>query len=52
VLNAVETAVRGGARTSATRERGLGGFVEAWCEYVRHLETRPAGAEPNCSPRS
>jgi len=34
----VEAARDRGASTSGTRERGLGGFVEAWTEYHRYLE--------------
>jgi hypothetical protein len=52
VLAAVTAAVSRGETTSATRSRGLGGFVEAWGEYVRYLERRPGGAERHCSPRS
>ena len=53
VLAAVEAAVVRGAATSGTRGRGLGGFVEAWREYLQHLEQGggDAGAA-DCSPRS
>ncbi|MEQ8859598.1 MAG: hypothetical protein RIC56_13210 [Pseudomonadales bacterium] len=44
----VERARAAGARTSATGERGLGGFVEAWREYEQFLERRAAA----CSARS
>lgn len=50
VLAAVEAAVHSGATTSATRRRGLGGFVEAWTEYLRHLQSRPVGFD--CSRKS
>ena len=33
----VASAVAAGQRTSGTGERGLGGFEEAWREYVDHL---------------
>ena len=33
----VAAAVAAGETTSATRSRGLGGFEEAWREYVDHL---------------
>jgi hypothetical protein len=33
----IVSAVAGGATTSGTRARGLGGFEEAWREYVDHL---------------
>ncbi|MFU8817975.1 MAG: hypothetical protein ACNA7W_21710 [Pseudomonadales bacterium] len=38
LLATVERAVARGAATSGTRKRGLGGFVEAWREYLQHLE--------------
>lgn len=38
VLERVRHASAAGATTSATRERGLAGFVEAWAEYARALE--------------
>ena len=34
----VAQAVLTGRTTSATRDRGLGGFEEAWREFVQHLE--------------
>lgn len=34
----VERAVAGGRTTSGTRERGLGGFLEAWREMGRFLD--------------
>jgi hypothetical protein len=34
---AVLTAASAGQTTSGTRDRGLGGFVEAWSEYSEHL---------------
>jgi len=34
----VERAAGAGATTSATRGRGLGGFIEAWREYEQFLE--------------
>jgi len=51
VVEAVAHAVARGETTGATRQRGLGGFVEAWSEYERHLMLRH-GADPACSPRS
>ncbi len=33
----VAAAVAAGATTSGTRTRGLGGFEEAWREYLEHL---------------
>ncbi len=45
VRGCVEAAAAAGATTSATRGRGLGGFVETWREYERHLE-RGAGGYP------
>lgn len=36
----VEAAAAAGTETSGTRGRGLGGFVETWCEYERFLERR------------
>jgi len=35
---AVARAVCAGGTTTSTRQRGLGGFVEAWAEYRRRLE--------------
>ena len=37
VLERVTAAVHAGHRTSGTARRGLGGFEEAWREYVDHL---------------
>lgn len=34
----VEQAHAAGETTSGTRGRGLGGFIETWQEYERHLE--------------
>ena len=36
----VEDAAGGGASTSGTRDRGLGGFVETWREYEAFLDRR------------
>ncbi len=36
----VEQAAAAGETTSATRGRGLGGFIEAWREYEQYLERR------------
>jgi len=36
----VEQAAAAGETTSATRGRGLGGFIEAWREYEQFLERR------------
>lgn len=47
----VERAGAAGRTTSATRGRGLGGFVEAWREYEQFLSRREAG-RASCSPRS
>jgi len=38
----IRDAARDGRRTTATRERGLGGFVAAWYEYVSYLERQVA----------
>jgi creatinine amidohydrolase/Fe(II)-dependent formamide hydrolase-like protein len=38
VYRRIRTAAVAGQRTAATRERGLGGFVAAWHEYVSFLE--------------
>lgn len=46
LCRAVEAAAAAGRETSATRGRGLGGFVETWREYARFLERR------DCSPES
>lgn len=35
---AVTRAVEGGHTTTATKERGLGGFREAWHEYATYVE--------------
>ena len=35
-LGAVQRALTDGLTTSATAQRGLGGFVEAWQEYAEH----------------
>jgi len=40
VLAIVREAAANNATTSATRARGLGGFVEAWSEYSQWLESR------------
>jgi hypothetical protein len=40
----VEAAQAAGETTSATRERGLGGFVETWREYEHYLAD--AGGTP------
>jgi hypothetical protein len=52
VLEAVEAAVARGATSSATRARGLGGFGEAWREYVQHLRRQRPDPGRDCSPRS
>ncbi|MEM7002231.1 MAG: hypothetical protein AAF529_15685 [Pseudomonadota bacterium] len=39
VLSLVQQAVAAGWRNAATATRGLGGFVEAWQEYVGYAET-------------
>jgi hypothetical protein len=39
VERAIVRAVSEGRTTAATRQRGLGGFAEAWTEYRRHLES-------------
>jgi hypothetical protein len=50
---AVDRAATAGRTTTATRERGLGGFVEAWDEYHRWLLARSAANEAtDCSARS
>jgi hypothetical protein len=38
---AVAAAAAAGQTTSATRSRGLGGFIEAWDEFQRHLIRQP-----------
>ena len=38
IQSCVQQAVAQGVTTSGTRSRGLGGFVEAWSEYTRHLQ--------------
>ena len=38
VYERIRTAALVGQRTTATRERGVGGFVAAWREYVSFLE--------------
>ena len=42
VLAVVSAAAASGATTAGTRSRGLGGFVEAWEEYARFLQSRAA----------
>jgi hypothetical protein len=39
VLAALDAAIAADVRTDATRERGLGGFLEAWQEYRRWQAT-------------
>ena len=39
VVRCVEAAARRGTTTSATRGRGLGGFAEAWREYLAYLSS-------------
>jgi len=43
VAQRVTAAALAGHVTAATRDRGLGGFVAAWQEYVRFVE-RQEGA--------
>jgi hypothetical protein len=50
VHRAVTAAAAAGRTTSATRGRGLGGFIEAWDEYRRWL-IRTSGPSA-CSARS
>jgi len=38
----IESAIAAGVTTSATRRRGLGGFREAWTEYLTGLVTGTA----------
>ena len=38
IARTVAASVAAGERTAGTRARGLGGFVEAWNEYLRWLE--------------
>jgi len=38
ISNAIDDAVANERRTQATTRRGLGGFSEAWADYVRYLE--------------
>ncbi len=47
----LEQASAVGETTRATRERGLGGFVEAWREYEQHLKRHLPGPT-DCSTRS
>lgn len=42
VVELVSSARARGTTTSATRLRGLGGFVEAWQEYATYLDERGA----------
>lgn len=42
----VEAAAAAGIETTGTRGRGLGGFVETWCEYERSLERSAGTARP------
>ncbi|MFV2089548.1 MAG: hypothetical protein ACC642_02735 [Pseudomonadales bacterium] len=37
---AVRAAVSAGQTTTGTRDRGLGGFIEAWSEYAEYLSRR------------
>jgi hypothetical protein len=47
VVAAVAAAIAADVRTDATRERGLGGFLEAWQEYQRWQADRtPAPPQP------
>jgi hypothetical protein len=46
IHDVVAAAVREGRATSATQQRGLGGFAEAWLEYLRDAERRRDG--PAC----
>ncbi len=53
VRRQVEAARVRGESTSATRGRGLGGFIEAWQEYEAFLEREPTrGGPPVCSRES
>ncbi len=53
VRRQVEAARSRGATTSATRGRGLGGFIEAWQEYEAFLAREPVrGVPPACSRES
>jgi hypothetical protein len=38
ICRAIEQAVSAGLSTAQTKSRGLGGFVEAWQEYVAYEE--------------
>ncbi len=49
LADAVERAQQRGRTTSATAQRGLGGFVEAWRELERFLESRE---RQTCSAKS
>ncbi len=40
IVNVVQAAVGAGAVTRATRERGLGGFLQAWAEYLAFVNDR------------
>jgi hypothetical protein len=40
ITGIVTASAAAGERTQATRARGLGGFVEAWSEYLRWCERR------------
>ena len=40
IVRVVAAAHAEGAHTSATRQRGLGGFVEAWQEYENYLRMK------------
>jgi hypothetical protein len=42
VYRRIQRAAHSGQRTTATRERGLGGFVAAWYEYLTFIEGKVA----------
>ena len=41
ICSAVDGALASGRRTSDTQSRGLGGFREAWQEYLRSFASSP-----------
>ncbi|MEM8767817.1 MAG: hypothetical protein AAGE43_10260 [Pseudomonadota bacterium] len=50
IHRAVQTAVLDQRRSSGTRERGLGGFEEAWAEYLQSFDSLPGRPEAADAP--
>lgn len=42
IVNVVQAAVGAGVVTAATRQRGLGGFLRAWAEYLAFVNDQGA----------